>query len=569
MRKHRELNFNIDSQVVSALRSFQEFSGRCYPHIEAYYEMNDISIFSEIDYQSRRNFLNYLNRISLPKSVIEENIRTFDKLVIDSFPKSAALSPKATSDYIYNGEELFLLYINNYEMASLFSKTTEKEELYWNFKNINDSQLANQTKAVMLYIISNITDYKEMRSTLLSLKILLNFCLKNNADNYLHISDFDEAKFKIYWQNTEPRGKAALTKIINFVRKIVFITAAEFHKDSNVWYLERFKLDKKRINISCPILTLSFLDINNDDNKLAIQAYMDYLLGISDRSLETIRSSHQIIKNFLKTLESKNKSLTNYDLKDFDRYLHLLGSNSNETKARYVNVLFRFIDYIECNQVLKQNIYIPPEYKFKVGSTHITRTVPEPVYVKILKNLDSFPPDLRLMYLLLLCTGLRKSEICVLKREDFNSENGFFCFAYQTKTKSTKRIPIPPRLFEEVCNYQQKYQVLPDNYLFKNKKGGPYNSNTFSINMKAECLKIGIAEEVYSFKAHDYRHLIATEMYSSDCKHNVIKRFLDHNNSWMTDRYIDNKEEKALEDQRIFLSKNSEYLERISNGKYH
>jgi elongation factor P--beta-lysine ligase len=112
--------------------------------------MNDISIFSEIDYQSRRNFLNYLNRISLPKSVIEENIRTFDKLVIDSFPKSAALSPKATSDYIYNGEDLFLLYINNYEMASLFSKTTEKEELYWNFKNINDSQLANQVKSFLV-----------------------------------------------------------------------------------------------------------------------------------------------------------------------------------------------------------------------------------------------------------------------------------------------------------------------------------------------------------------------------------------------------------------------------------
>ena len=50
---------------------------------------------------------------------------------------------------------------------------------------------------------------------------------------------------------------------------------------------------------------------------------------------------------------------------------------------------------------------------------------------------------------------------------------------------------------------------------------------------------IGICEDEYDFKSHDFRHTIATHMYDNGASVQVIRDFFGHKTDEMTKQYID------------------------------
>ncbi len=79
---------------------------------------------------------------------------------------------------------------------------------------------------------------------------------------------------------------------------------------------------------------------------------------------------------------------------------------------------------------------------------HHDRSVDEVISKEILKNLQYFPEDIRLMYLHLWAVGMRISEVCTIKaKEYYRQDDDYWMQIYQVKMRNYKRIPIPEVLY--------------------------------------------------------------------------------------------------------------------------
>lgn len=85
--------------------------------------------------------------------------------------------------------------------------------------------------------------------------------------------------------------------------------------------------------------------------------------------------------------------------------------------------------------------------------------------------------------------------MCTLTDGDYEEKNGdYWLKVYQVKMKTYKRIPIPEALYKLVQVYKKKYQIGPEEYLFKSKKGGAFQYATLRYQMLKYCEKNKIAD---------------------------------------------------------------------------
>ena len=96
-------------------------------------------------------------------------------------------------------------------------------------------------------------------------------------------------------------------------------------------------------------------------------------------------------------------------------------------------------------------------------------------------------------------------------------------------------------------------------YLFKNKKGGAFNGQTFSNQMIRECKARGIACGDYIFRAHDYRHNLATSMYGNGVSIQGVRDYLGHSSENMTQQYIDFMPERIVSAEDKYFSRNQSF----------
>lgn len=166
--------------------------------------------------------------------------------------------------------------------------------------------------------------------------------------------------------------------------------------------------------------------------------------------------------------------------------------------------------------------------------------MPEEIAEEILENLYQFPEHLRLMYLHLWATGLRISEVCRLKGDAYYIQGrDTWIQVYQTKIKNYKRIPIPEALYRLMQAYLKRNGIEADAYVFQNRNKGVYQSTTFRIQMIRRCKQLGIQNGEYMFKAHDYRHGVATYFYNNGVSLQGVRDYLGHAYEEMTQQYVD------------------------------
>ncbi|NLD19172.1 MAG: tyrosine-type recombinase/integrase [Clostridiales bacterium] len=495
---------------------------------------------SEVRYEDRCAYEMYLKNTGV-KTKCQEYMCAFDKVIINS---KKAKAVKALGKEVLKLEErkLFLLYDLPYDKALVVNKTIDKTELLWDFSFRCRRKIKKQIIALINYILEDYDSHKMQRAYLLSLKSLYRFCYEQKINDLLKLERAEERRFYMYLSSddTVPRYTH---KIIDYCRKKLFLHSEEISWTACVWYVERFKLDISRINLSNPVEIISFIEITNEENRKLLQRYIKYYLSVSDYSISTIRHKQVILREFIAYFDLYNKKINELRAEDIEQFFDYIKGKEikPETVNRKIIEIALFYRFLVIYKIVDRVPFIPEYYLYKIiGKVHNNRSVNENIIYDILKGLSNIPMKLRLMFLILWCSGRRKNEICQLKGDSFfKMNNEFWVKFYQPKMKADIIIPIPSELYKLMERYIDVNCILPSDYLFLNSMGKPYNAQTFSQQMVEVCNNIDFNSAEYAFKAHDFRHTIATLLYSNEVSVQVIRDFLGHKSDEMTKEYID------------------------------
>jgi len=150
-----------------------------------------------------------------------------------------------------------------------------------------------------------------------------------------------------------------------------------------------------------------------------------------------------------------------------------------------------------------------------------------------------------------LYTGLRRQEICDLRREDVDFVRGTITVRRRKKrSKSTPIfhiIPLNPRL-QEILRERydvgvKKYGRQASLYYVLSLKSDPINPWSISVSFRRRVKREGLVVQTAFGKRylrfHDLRHLFALRMLAESGNVEVVRRVLGHANPRTTLRYLD------------------------------
>ena len=109
----------------------------------------------------------------------------------------------------------------------------------------------------------------------------------------------------------------------------------------------------------------------------------------------------------------------------------------------------------------------------------------------------------------------------------------------QYETASTNAVDIIHEKIAIMKVYLKKHEIQPEEFIFKNSRGGACLYGTFRTQMIEACRENKIANGEYLFQSHDYRHTVATMFYDSHVSLQSIRDYLGHTYEEMTRQYID------------------------------
>ena len=533
-----------------------------YNRLYKFFQYTDIQCTADINYETRKMYMDSLEKEDISEKYKAELLSLFDRLKIENMPDVYSQGkPFSVEQEFFKQDKLFLLYVPNKKKAQSFRQVVDKNDLLWDLTRIHSSQLVRQTKILLCEILNMDKVQRHRRYFLEPLKALIRFCDKYGIDDIEEMEQADENRFYLYLNKESEIIKKQASKIVEFARRTLFLTDSETNWRACIWYMDRFQFDKSRINASSPVKSLSFINIYEKENRWYLQLYAKYLVGISDLSLSNIRNKISFISQFLQYLDGRSKKVTELDMQDIVDYLSVLDESDIKysTFNRYVTHVHTFLQFLKMKNIEVLKFY--PERFLKKGfPEHNERSVPEKTIAHLIKELPTFPEHLQLMYLILFCTGIRKSEVCTIKSGAFYSQgNESWMRIYQSKMRREKVIPIPSILVELVNDYEKKHGIKNGEYLFKNKNGGAFSGQTFSNQMIRECKVRGIDCGDYIFRAHDYRHNLATSMYGNGVSIQGVRDYLGHSSENMTKQYIDFMPERIVSAEDKYFSKNQSF----------
>ena len=461
-----------------------------YNRLYKFFQYTDIQCTADINYETRKMYMDSLEKEDISEKYKAELLSLFDRLKIENMPDVYSQGkPFSVEQEFFKQDKLFLLYVPNKKKAQSFRQVVDKNDLLWDLTRIHSSQLVRQTKILLCEILNMDKVQRHRRYFLEPLKALIRFCDKYGIDDIEEMEQADENRFYLYLNKESEIIKKQASKIVEFARRTLFLTDSETNWRACIWYMDRFQFDKSRINASSPVKSLSFINIYEKENRWYLQLYAKYLVGISDLSLSNIRNTISFISQFLKYLDGQSKKVTELEMQDIADYVSVLDESDIKysTFNRYITHMHTFLQFLKMKNIEVLKFY--PERFLKKGfSEHNERSVPEKTIAHLIKELPAFPEHLQLMYLILFCTGIRKSEVCTIKSGAFYSQgNENWMRIYQSKMRREKVIPVPSLLVGLVNDYEKKYGIKNGEYLFKNKKGGAFNGQTFSNQMIREC----------------------------------------------------------------------------------
>lgn len=522
-----------------------------------------ISDISKASYKERTQYEEYLNSFGVKRP--NSYLLAFDRVVIWHRKKKSLDVAKAPALRYIEDDIVYLVYEVRKDKIDVLYDMRGGNYFVWDFSKKYPKKYKKQIADVVASIIESIEekcDLRQKRRLLISLNFLYDFLPKQGIYDLMRIDRACEKRFEMYLTESYRCLRVCAKVIINLCRKVSFLESAEINWYANVWYMDRFTFDEARVNESDKIETLSFLDIENTENKKTVQNYVKYLVGLTDMSLSTIRSIKYRLEEFV--ISIGRKSLYDVSAYDIDEYIKEREEKGNkkqfiDRKLVIINNFYKYLlSYERIDRIPFQiDYYISTKFQ----TTHNDRAVEEKFIYLILENLKFCDSKLRLMFLVQLCTGRRISEVCQIKASSVRKDSGdyWICF-YQPKMHEDIMVPIPAKLYDLLKKYIKENKMGNADYVFQAENGSAYNSGLYQRKMAEFVELIGICEDEYDFKSHDFRHTIATHLYDNGVSIQVIRDFLGHKTDEMTKQYIDfipreiEKKSRVLFEEKAFES---------------
>ena len=483
---------------------------------------------SEIDYELRMKFELYITPL-IKRNYIYRYTGTFDR-IRQAYIRERMKTPagQRECEWKYKNEILFVPYHSDPVIVKSVETVRCRSNMVWNFKSAASEKLKRQIFTVLEYILKNYEISRLREYKLTGLQLFYEFCIREQITDIQLLELEQETAFQDYLKQKveKEQRRKRLKSIVETARKVIFIETDETRWDATIWYLERFRIAKERINQSDSIEKISFQEVLQPKNRLLLQEYM--------------------------------KNLQN-------------GAMGAKTFNTNVSGIQFFMKFLEVKGYIKKVPFYASYYLEKQIPVHHDRSVEEDVYMEIIQNLSQFPEHLRMMFLHLWCVGLRISEVCTLKGDAYYIQNGdCWMKVYQVKMKNYKRVPIPVTLYRLMQVYLKKHPTEKEAYIFRNRKGGAFSKSTFMGQMKKYCSQIGIQNGEYIFKSHDYRHTVATNFYEHGVSIQSIRDYLGHTFEEMTMQYIDYMPRKiAKENDAYFEEEENSLLACMQKGEKH
>lgn len=498
-----------------------------------------IKSISEIDYDIREQYERYVN-MSPEKTM--EYVKAMDQVKLHSIKNSKRPRVLGKNSVEFKETALFLLYYPVYEIANAFYYTRDKHELLWDFRIKAPYKMKQQIFYMLMYVLNELPAGNARRARyMLPLKWLYQFCIEAGVEDLERLESVQIEAFREIVAGKVVNVDNSM-QIVDNIRKRLFMDAKEINWNANVWYLERFHLPEERLNPSNPVIRLSFLEILNLENRSLLQAYVRYMIGVTDWSIGNIRHKYYMVSDFLKTLDHTEKSVLAITPDNMETYFNGLGEVDllPTTFNIMAASIFQFYRFLQVKGWIEKPPFMMEYYIKETLPIHHDRCVPKETIQRILQNLHQLPMVLRLMYLNLWCIGLRISEVCTLKGNAYYwKDNAAWVKVYQNKMRTEKTVPIPSVLYDLMVDYITRNQIGPQEYIFKSAKGRAYHSGTFSKQMIENLNAIGISCEEYAFQTHDYRHTVATFLYDHGASIQAARDYLGHEDEQMTMQYLD------------------------------
>ena len=527
-------------------------------HVKKFLTDREVWILTEMDYELRISYEQYLRKKLKPDKIMWY-LSIYDAIKQQHiYRQMQTLTGKRFYEWRYQNKVFYLKYYPDQQIAENFKYTNVLRVLVWDFKKNCSEILKRQIFATLSHIVAKTSEsiaYKNNR--LKALNILYDSCARQNIQDIGVLEIRQIQTISQDFADTKNKTLMRHLSIIEECRKDAFMQQERFQWDATVWYIEKFHLDKSRINESSSLKSISFMEIRELQNRKILQEYMKYELGVTGQAVSTIRNRFIFIRNFLEMLEQENILAVDAKAEHLEQYAKSLRERKIQAKGFNERIfgIGHFFKFMEVRKYIPKMPFRIEYFQQKVITVHHDRSVEETVYMEILKKLYLFPERLRCMFLHLWCLGLRASEVCTLKGNAYYQQ-GKDCWiqVYQVKMKNYKKIPIPKALYQLMEVYLKKNGTRPEEYIFQNTKGGACYYSTFRHQMLKACRENEIANGEYIFKAHDYRHTVATMFYDNDVSLQSIRDYLGHTYEEMTRQYIDYMPKKIAQANEEFFS---------------
>lgn len=148
--------------------------------------------------------------------------------------------------------------------------------------------------------------------------------------------------------------------------------------------------------------------------------------------------------------------------------------------------------------------------------------------------LNNSPQHLQPIIITALNTGMRKSEILLLKWENIDISNKLIVIeASNSKNNRKRKIPLNSKMLELISN--QKYFTGNSSNVFLNSRSKPYLSqNSIRTAFNNACKRSNIT----GLRFHDLRHTAVTRMLEKGANIVAVSNILGHSSLSITMRYV-------------------------------
>ena len=292
----------------------------------------EIEHISEMDYILRKRYEVYMSELIKEKSV-SRYLRIFDK-VKQEYIRKRIETPmgRLECQWTYKNTILFIPYHSDQKIVLSVERVKNRSNMVWDFQIDASEKMKRQIFDVLEFILENYEPSRVREQKLTGLHIFYEFCRLCKIEDINCLEQAQEEGFQIFLErkieNEQRRNR--LRSIVGFVCRITFLQAKEIRWDATIWYLEKFKIPKERLNPSDPVERISFREVLHPENRKLLQEYMKYEIGIGEMAISTVYEKFRIIRNFLKEISDEQQKVTTCDAERIDQYLKKRQEDANE-----------------------------------------------------------------------------------------------------------------------------------------------------------------------------------------------------------------------------------------------